>query len=106
MRYNSGMTLTIELSPDAERALQARAADRGMEPSQLAALLVEHGELPLDADRRAAVDAAASAQRMFEAWADEDPVSGPEDLRERQAEFERFKTGMNDASLSGRPVYP
>ena len=41
---------------------------------------------------------------MFAEWEAEDPVTGPDDLRER--EFEQFKAGMNAASLSGHPIYP
>ena len=100
------MTLTIEISPDAERQLIERAAERGLEPSQLAAVLVEHGELPHDLERRMAMASAESARRLFAEWEAEDPVLGPEDLRQRQQEFELFKAGMNAASLSGRPIYP
>ena len=100
------MTLTIELSPHAERQLHERAADQGLEPSHLAALLVEHGQLPADLEQRRAATAAKSLQQLFAQWEAEDPVQGPDDLRQRQQEFEEFKAGMNAASLSGRPIYP
>ncbi len=43
---------------------------------------------------------------MFAEWAAEDPVTGPEDLRDREREFEEFRASMNEASLSGHPIYP
>jgi hypothetical protein len=101
------MSLVIDLPPEAERRLRDRAGSSGIEPARLASILVLEG---LGAAERAATSEAAAAadsvRRLFADWAAEDPVTGPDDLRERQREFEEFKAGMNAASLSGRSIYP
>jgi hypothetical protein len=43
---------------------------------------------------------------MLHKWDEEDETDDPEELARREAEWQEFKRGMNENSLSGRIIYP
>ena len=46
------------------------------------------------------------AREMLRAWREEDATDDPEELARREADWQEFKKGMNENSLSGRIIYP
>ncbi len=47
-----------------------------------------------------------AAIEMFHRWDEEDKTDDPEELARREADWQEFKKGMNENSLSGRIIYP
>lgn len=43
---------------------------------------------------------------LLAAWNVQDTTNDPDELASRRREWERFRTGMNENSLSGRLIYP
>ena len=47
-----------------------------------------------------------AAIEMLHRWNEEDKTDDPEELARREADWQEFKKGMNENSLSGRIIYP
>lgn len=47
-----------------------------------------------------------AAIEMLHRWDEEDKTDDTEELARREAEWQEFKKGMNENSLSGRIIYP
>ena len=43
---------------------------------------------------------------LLNQWREEDATDDPQEIAQRQAEWQEFKQGMNENSLSGRVIYP
>ena len=43
---------------------------------------------------------------MLRQWDEEDATDDPEELARREADWQEFKKGMNENSLSGQIIYP
>ena len=93
------------MSTTDERHLRERATFEGFEPAELATVLVRHG-LATSTGPISDENPGDAVRRLFAQREAEDPVTGPDDLRQREAELEPFKAGMNAAATSGHPVFP
>ena len=102
------MSLAIDLPPEAERRLREQAADRHVEPSELATELVQ--EALSRADGRSmpigTPNPNQSTLDMLARWAEEDSLDGPSDPAEAVREWEEFRDAMNAHSTRGYPAYP
>ena len=47
-----------------------------------------------------------AAIEMLHRWNEEDKTDDPEELARREADWQEFKKGINENSLSGRIIYP
>ncbi|HEU4753304.1 MAG TPA: hypothetical protein VFU47_09375 [Armatimonadota bacterium] len=97
------MTLTIELSPEQEARLTAAARREGVPPAQLASrLLADH--LPLLADAETPNPTVA----LLESWITQDATQDETEIRQAQAELDRFKQDLNmERERAGaRRAYP
>lgn len=104
------MTVTLDLRPEVEAEVTRRAQARETTlPTSIETLVAEALKRqppppPLSAEEQRAKNQAAL--EMFRQWDEEDETDDPEEIAQRQAEWEEFKKGMNENHSSGRIVYP
>jgi hypothetical protein len=100
------MTTTLRLKPKAEPIPDALAGTVTLQ-EQIDTMIAE-------AIKRRAPSLSAKEQRkknqaaieMLDRWDEEDKTDDPEELARREAEWQEFKNGINENSLSGRIIYP
>jgi|CXWL01.1.fsa_nt_gi hypothetical protein len=92
------MTVRLELSPDVQTRLEARASACGMTVEAYLQSLIER------AARNEAPGAATRA--LFARWDEEDQTDDPAELVARQKDFEEFKASMNANRPGQRPLFP
>ena len=89
------MTLTLELPPEVEGALENEARRKGTTPAQL---VLE------DLRRRYPAPRQDKMAALFAQWEKEDPITGPEDAAARQREGDELMAALqaNRFNLEGR----
>jgi hypothetical protein len=100
------MTLSIELSPDAERKLGREAGLHGVTPEQYAKDLIERG-LPAGAPAEGSKPDDKTLE-LFARWEEEDRTDDPHEIARRIQEFEDFKRTINETreQAGARKIYP
>ena len=101
------MTLSIDLSADAESRLKIVATRRGVGPEVVAKQILEEN-LPAAETQKHPDQATLD---LFARWDAEDETSDPEEIVRRQAEVEEFKQAMNRNRLASegpnaRKIFP
>jgi hypothetical protein len=91
------MTVTIDLRPEIASVLQERARARALTLDDYLAELVE-----------AAAGAARqqAAVELLTTWENEDATADAAELDVRQAEWEAFKSALNEGHSSDRALFP
>jgi hypothetical protein len=92
------MSLTIDLTPEAEARLREEAGRVGVDPADYARRVIErhfssHGD-------------AEASLALLAAWDAEDATDDPRELEARRREWEEFKQAMNSSHSSYRRIYP
>lgn len=89
------MTLVIELTPEEEARLAAAAAQRGVEPAELArTIMAEH--LPsVDNETEAERRKNAASIALLQSWLDEDATDDPEEIAAAERELSEFKQAVD-----------
>jgi hypothetical protein len=103
------MTLTLELPPEVEAALAEDARRKGTTPEELALdNLRREYVIPTQETPAAALTTAerpvSPMAALFAKWAEEDPITGPEDAAARQREGDELMAALqaNRMNLEGR----
>jgi glutamate synthase domain-containing protein 3 len=91
------MTVTIELRHDLDTHLRQLAEEQGMEMEEFLAELIEKAVPAMGS--RAGVE-------LLAAWDREDATQDPEELEERQLEWDAMKKAMNESHSSDRILFP
>ena len=65
---------------------------------------IRNASPPLSAEEQRIKNQAAID--MLRQWREEDATDDPEELARHEADWQEFKKGMNENSLSGRVIYP
>ena len=102
------MTVLLELSPEVEAKLTAKAAERGLavpdyvksmvEQTVKQEILIDHSAQQQKGNQEALT---FLRQRMAE-----DKTDDPEELEERRIEWEEFKQAINESHTSDRVLFP
>ena len=100
------MVIQLELAPEEEAALKARAEAEGVDlPTVLHRLIREVGEAP---DRPVLTEKQKAAIALFQSWLRERETLSDEELDRNDQEFEELKANMNRwrAEEGSPPVFP
>ena len=98
------MTVTLDLKPEIEAEVTRQANAQGVALSEQIDLRRQPHLPPLSAEAQKEKNQAAI--ELLNQWDDEDETDDPEEIARRQAEWEAFKTGMNQNHTSSRIIYP
>lgn len=103
------MTVTLDLPPDMEAQISEEAAEKGQELPDYLLSLIQGRPTPkkprvIYSQEQLAKNQTAIA--VLRQWREEDATDDPEEIARRQAEWEEFKKGMNEAHTSDRVIYP
>ncbi len=105
------MTLVLDLPPEVEAQLAARATEHGVEPAQYALeLLREH--LPQGGDGDGVAQPVEAPENptvaLLRQWREEDATEDPEEIRKAEAELEELKEALNANRREGgmRLLFP
>jgi hypothetical protein len=93
------MSLVIDLAPEVEASLRQEASRHGLATPDYVRRLIEEA-LP------AAPKPGAATLALLAAWDAEDATDDPEEIAERNREFEEFKAHINADHTSDRVIYP
>lgn len=101
------MTVTLELPPEFESEVSEKAAKKGLAVPDYLLTLVKEDIAPDgdDVSEEQRVRNKAIIEHL-RAWRQENATDDPEEITRRQAEWEEFKKGMNEAHTSDRIIYP
>jgi len=105
-QQEDSMTIRLELAPELEARLRLKAEIEGQDITAYLQSIAEReaGNEGENEEQRRKNQAAID---LLNAWDAEDATDNPEEIAQRQAEWEEFKTGMNAAhSSSKRVIYP
>lgn len=97
------MTLTIELTPEQEAKLQARAAANGTDPQSILGELVEAlpETRPFGADQDLTpFQRAEELRAMFAEWASEDALMTPEQIGAAEAGWEAIERNLAERGVT------
>ena len=100
------MTITTRSRPQAE-AETTRPASEPTLQERIGAIIAEavrNAPPPLSAEEQQKKN--QGAIDLLNQWREEDATDNPEELARREADWQEFKKGMNENSLSGRVIYP
>jgi hypothetical protein len=105
------MTLTIDLVPQTEDWIIAKAQQLGVEPADLARRILDERAAtePVAAPSAPLVDAEnAAAMAMLEQWMIEDATVDPDEIRAAEEDLAEFKRNLNAnrAATGERLVFP
>ena len=108
------MTLVLDLPPDVEAQLAARATAQGVEPAECALrILQDHLPEANGAGTPPVAPATSPAPEdptlaLFRQWREKDRTADPEELARRRQEWETFRDHMNAtrAAAGARLLHP
>ena len=102
------MTVTLELSPEVETQVAAKAAQKGLAvPDYLRAVVEEtvRPETPTDHTEKQAMKQQEALAFLHQRIA-KDKTDDPEELEKRRVEWEEFKQALNESHTSDRVLFP
>ena len=91
------MTITVDLTPDLERALREEAVRRGLAPNDVVTQIL-HEQLPPSRPQ--------AARALLREIREEDATDDAQVLKSRRAEWDELKTALDRDRLSDRPLFP
>lgn len=101
------MAITLNLKPEVESVFTRKATAEGKPlPEYLEGLLEETVKQKPFIYSQEQLARNQTAIAMLERWDQEDETDDAEEITRRQADWEKFKKGMNENHTSNRIIYP
>ncbi len=98
--------MAMELRPQIEAEIIQPAAEPTIQEriDAIIAEAIKNAPPPLSVEEQRKKN--QGAIDLLRKWREEDATDDPEELARREADWQEFKKGMNENSLSGRIIYP
>ena len=96
----------VELSPETETRLAARAAQNGLGVSEYLKTVVEEDVMPNTGSQKEETSDNLAALEVLRAWRAQNATDDPTELEQRRQDWQEFKSALNEAHTSERVLFP